>query len=281
MKALCQIQVPSIQVRLRRWMRLMLAPCLLTCAMSGSLSAQTQVLTLACEDKTDFPNVLGEGQEIDWKKPGASIEFVKRLGDELGLKVVIKRMPWKRALELELKNGTVDGLFPISYRKDREPFGVLPQRDGKTDDSRSMFVSAYCFYKLKTSPLEWDGKVLKNLKGPIGASRGYSVVGDLQQMGYEVQESDDARKDLKRLGSGWLGAIAGLESAEDFLLESSSEFSGMIVKVKPPISTKQYFLMLSHQFVDRNPELAQRIWNKSHDLRDKEFPAILRKYMGK
>jgi polar amino acid transport system substrate-binding protein len=254
--------------------------CLLGLNGFTPLSAQ-QVLTLACEDKTDFPNVLGDSQEIDWKKPGASIEFVMRLGEELNFKVVIKRIPWKRALELELKSGTIDGLFPASYKTEREAYGGYPMKDGKVDDSRSMFVSSYFFYKLKTSNLEWDGKALKNLIGPIGASRGYSVVGDLQQMGYQVQESDDVRKDLKRLSDGRLGAIAGLESAEDFLLETSPDAGKDITKVQPPISRKHYFLMLSKQFLNKNPELAQRIWDKTRELRDKELPGILRKYMTK
>ena len=249
--------------------------------LGGPAAAQTPVITLACEDKIDFPNVLGDSPEVDWKKPGVSVEFVKQLADELGLTIVVKRLPWKRALELELKSGAIDGLFPVSYRKEREVFGVLPMKEGRADDSRSMFVSSYCFYKLRTSPLEWDGMVLKHLEGPIGASRGYSIVGDLKQMGYQVQESDDVRKDLKRLSLGWLGAIAALEAAEDFVLEAAPEFSRVIVKVEPPISRKHYFLMLSHQFVNKHPELAQKLWDKSRELRERDLPKILRRYLGK
>ncbi len=263
-----------------RWKHLTIIPLLALTALSPAY-AQTQVLTLGCEDKTDFPNVLGDSEEIDWNRPGVSIEFVKRLGEELGLKIAIRRLPWKRAMELELKNGRIDGLFPVSYRKEREAFGVLPLKDGKLDATRSMFGSSYFFYKLKTSPLEWNGETLKNLTGPIGAPRGYSVVGDLKQMGYPVEESDDARKDLMRISSGWIGAIAALETAEDHILESSPEFKQSIVKLSPAISTKQYFLMLSHQFVNKNPELAQKIWEKSKDLREKELPKILRKYLEK
>ena len=244
------------------------------------LSAQAPVLTLACEDKTDYPNVLGSGTEIDARHPGACIEFVTQLGNSLGLKVTLRRLPWRRALELELRNGTIDGLFPVSYRKDREPFGVWPQKDGKADDTRSMFASSYFFYKLKASPLQWDGKVLANLRGSIGASRGYSIVEDLKQMGCDVQESDDMQKDLKRLAQGRLEAIAGLEAAQDFLLENSPELGKDIVKLQPPISTKAYFLVLSHAFVARNPDLAQRIWDKCRELREKELPKILKKYPG-
>jgi polar amino acid transport system substrate-binding protein len=253
---------------------------LLLCLQVGCLWAQVPVITLACEDKMDFPNVLGNSPEVDWKKPGASIEFVKQMAEELGLKVVIKRLPWKRALELELKGGTIDGLFPVSYRKERERFGVLPMKDGKADDSRSMLVSAYCFYKLKTSPLEWDGKALKHLEGPIGAPRGYSIVEDLKQLGYQVQESDDARKDLRRVAQGWLGAVAALEAAEDHILAASPEFSSAVIKMQPPISRKHYFLMLSHQFVSKYPVLAQRLWDKSREMREKELPRILGKYIG-
>lgn len=256
---------------LRSWLLALLA--------TGAAGAQS--LTFACEDKMDFPHVLGEGQALAPKKPGASVEFIRLLGEELGLTITIKRLPWKRALELELKNGTIDGLFPVSHKKEREAFGVLPWKDGKVDESRSMFTSTYFFYKLKSSPLVWDGKVLKALRGPIGAPRGYSIVGDLRDMGYEVQESDDVRKDMKRLGQGWLGAMAGLESAQDHLLESSPELGRNIVKVQPPISTKPYYLMLSHAFSEKNPELAQRIWDACRALREKELPRLMRTYAVK
>jgi polar amino acid transport system substrate-binding protein len=264
----------------RRFQGVWTRACLLACLQAGLLRAQAPVITLACEDKMDFPNVLGNSLEVDWKKPGVSVEFIKQMAEELGLKVVIKRLPWKRALELELKGGKIDGLFPVSYLKEREGFGVLPMKDGKADDSRSMLVSAYCFYKLKTSPLEWDGKALKHLEGPIGAPRGYSIVEDLKQSGYQVQESDDARKDLRRVAQGWLGAVAALEAAEDYILESSPELNSAVIKLQPPISRKHYFLMLSHQFVRKYPDLAQKLWDKSREMRDKELPRILRKYIG-
>lgn len=247
----------------------------------SALPGQAPVITLACEDKVDFPHVLGDGDAVDWKRPGASLEFIKLLTEELGLKVVIKRLPWKRALELELRSGAIDGLFPASYRTEREVFGAYPKKDGKEDESRSMFVSSYCFYKLRTSPLEWDGRRLRNLTGAIGASRGYSVVSELKQMGYKVEESDDGRKDLRRLSQGWLAAVAALEPAEDHLLESMPELGSTIVKVQPPISRKHFYLMLSHGFVARNPELAQRIWNATKELRERDMPRILNKYLGK
>ena len=39
--------------------------------------------------------------------------------------------------------------------------------------------------------------------------------------------------------------------------------------------------MLSHQFVSKNPELAQKLWDKCKELREREYPKILRRYLGK
>jgi len=246
-----------------------------------AVGAPAPVLTLACEDKADFPNVLGDSREVDGQRPGASIEFVQLLARELGLRLVIKRLPWKRALELELKSGAIDGLFPVSYQAQREAFGAYPMKDGRADETSSLFVSSYSFYKLRTSPLEWDGRSLRNLNGSIGASRGYSIVGDLKAMGYKVEESDDVRKDLRRLSQGWLAAVAALEVAEDHILESSPEFNRTIVKLQPPISRKHYYLMLSRQFTAKHPELALKLWEKARELRERELPRILHKYLAK
>jgi polar amino acid transport system substrate-binding protein len=53
------------------------------------------------------------------------------------IKIIIKRLPWKRAFEGELKTGSADGLFGASYKKEREPFGAYPMNGDKPDESRS------------------------------------------------------------------------------------------------------------------------------------------------
>jgi len=46
----------------------------------------------------------------------------------------------------------------------------------------------------------------------------------------------------------------------------------------PPLATKPYYLMLSHQFVGNHPEMAQQIWDTIKIIRETKFNEIVLKY---
>ncbi|OHD19565.1 MAG: hypothetical protein A2086_14450 [Spirochaetes bacterium GWD1_27_9] len=242
------------------------------------LNAETTNLVFVYEDKQAFPVILGNGQNIDWDKPGASVECIKLLEKKLDIKITFKRFPWKRCLEIMLKSGEADGAFNASYKKEREDFGVYPKKNGLIDESRKFNRISYCFYKLKESKITWDGKEIKNLSKKIGAPLGYSIVDDLKGMGYTVETSSSTANTLKELFVGILDLVAALETEGDYLIEKSPEFNKSIEKLNPPIVSKNYYLMLSHQFVNKNPQLAEKIWDALAEIRKKNFPNIIKKY---
>lgn len=244
----------------------------------ATLYPQTTI-NVVCEDKEDFPSVLGNSTEIVWSKPGATVEALKILEKRLGVIIKIRRLPWKRALEEELKNGTADMIFTASYKKEREAFGVYPTNNGTVDETKCLYFTSYYFYKLKTSSADWDGKNLKNIKGNIGAPRGYSIVDDLKKMGHTVDESPDTLTDLKKLTMGRVDAVAALELTADVLIQNNPDLEKNIVKITTPIAKKAYFIMLSHQFVKKNPELAAKIWDEIKYLRENEYKKIAAKYI--
>jgi polar amino acid transport system substrate-binding protein len=252
---------------------------LLLLMLSFNVCAEIKVLTFACEDKEDVPSVMGNSSDIVPGKPGATIECLRIIEQKLGIKINIKRLPWKRALEGELKNGTIDGVFTASYKKEREAFGAFPMKGDKPDTSRSLYSSDYSFYKLKASNLEWDGKALKNLKGNIGAPAGYSVVDDLKKMGYPVEESPGTKTDLQKLAVGRLGAVIALELTADNFLEKDAGLAKVITKVDPPMVNKPYYIMLSHQFVKANPDLAAKFWDAVKEMREKEYKKLASRYL--
>lgn len=242
-------------------------------------AAEVKEVKFVCEDKETYPDVLGEGSQLDMKKPGVAVETLKMLEGKLGIKVSFVRMPWKRALESELKAGTVDGAFTASYKKEREEFGVYPKtKDGKLDEDRRYGTTAFYFYKLKKANLEWDGKMLKNLKGNIGGTFGYSIVDDLKKMGYGVETSPASLNDMKKIVAGRIDICAALESEGDNLLKKTPEFSAAIEKMEPPIVTKGYYIMLSKQFVEKNPILSEKIWDAIKEIREKNMSEIMDKY---
>jgi polar amino acid transport system substrate-binding protein len=242
-----------------------------------SQSKQTEVV-FVCEDKENFPDLMGNGIDILAQNPGVSVELIKKLEPMANIKITFKRMPWKRCLEVELKNGTADGAFLASYKTEREEMGTYPMKNGKPDTDKRVTTTSYVFYKLKGSGIDWDGKALINFDGVIGAPAGYSIVGDLTGMGYKVIESDTSLKGLKQLLANKLALFATLDEQGDFILSKNAEFTGKIEKIKTPLASKPYYLMLSKQFVAKNPELSAKIWDSIKILREKEYSKLSLKY---
>jgi polar amino acid transport system substrate-binding protein len=237
-------------------------------------------LIFVSEDKENFPQQMGTSTEYDMKKPGVAVEFLKQLEPILNIKIIFRRMPWKKCLEEDLKNGNADGAFLASYNKEREEFGVYPMKEGKPDVDKRVTTTNYIFCKVKGSAVDWDGKNPLNLKagGFIGAPLGYSIVGDLKNMGLTVIESEDSKSGLKQLVNGRIELFACLDSQADYNIKMMSELKNKIEIIKTPITSKPYYLMLSKQFVEKNSVLADKIWNNIKALREKTYTKIEAKY---
>ncbi len=236
-------------------------------------------ITLMCEDQEDFPNVLGKTDKVEATNPGVAIELIRLMEKKMGIKINIKRAPWKRALEMELKTGAVDGVFTASYKPEREEFGEYPKKDGKLDESKRYNTITYVFFKAKGAKIDWDGKDLKGFTGTIDAPRGYSIVDDLKKKGYTVEESPSTSVGFQKLVAGRVGLVAALEATGDHTLSKAADVAKKVEKVNPPIVSKSYYFILSHQFVKANPVLAEKFWNTMKEVRDKEYKKILAKYL--
>jgi polar amino acid transport system substrate-binding protein len=256
--------------------RLLLFILFFTLSSHASFAAQ-DTLTIVCEDKEDYPNVVGDGEKINERLPGIAIEFVRIIGQKLGMKVIVKRLPWKRCLDIEIKQGKADGVIPISYKKEREDIGAYPFKNGKPDQSRMFSMQSYVFYKQLGSKIEWDGSSIQNFKGVAGVPPGYSVIDSIKKMGLSIEEGF-ALSNMHKLASGKIQLAASLEQEGDQVLLNNPDLNNKIEKITPPIITKPYYIMLSHQFVKNNPDIAKKIWDMMKELREKEYKKLARKY---
>jgi polar amino acid transport system substrate-binding protein len=242
-------------------------------------SGNAMELTFACENKQDFPSVMGNGDAVSATKPGMSIEAIRQLEKKLNIKILIKRMPWKRCLK-ELEQGRIDGLFTASYKDERKQHGVYPEKDGKVDPDRRISSVAYAFYKLKGSDFGYNGTNCTNVSGNIGAPMGYSIVDDLKKKGLKIDESPGTDKDFIKLIKGRIQAFAALEMTGDFYIDSTPEFAEKVEKVTPLIATKPYYFMLSHQFYNANKEVGEKIFDTIKIIReDKDYKNKLKDYL--
>ncbi|MCP3927134.1 MAG: amino acid ABC transporter substrate-binding protein [Desulfobacterales bacterium] len=254
---------------------------LMLCTTVASASYSSSIkLVFAYEDKQNYPFYL-DSKKINWEKPGVSIELLKKLESELPVRLEFKRQPWKRC-KYNLKNGAVDGIFNASFSTERMKIGVYPMINGSVDISRRITTLSYYLYKFHTSSVIWDDKIksIRNMGSPICAPLGYSIVKNLKKWGIPVVEKNHVSDCFRILSfnNGKISGVATLEFDGDLYLTKNDDKIHGIKKVMPPLVSKPYYLMLSHQFVSQHPELAEQIWDTVKKLRKAWLEPLLKKY---
>ena len=235
-------------------------------------------VTFGYQDSSNYPFQTGDGTHINWEQPGVAVEMLKLVEKKVNIDITFERYPWKRGL-IELKSGRIDGLFSASYKPDRFKFGAYPVKNGQIDQYRRSYYNSYFLYTINGSPISWDGKEFFNLKYGLTAVRGFSIVDDLRKKGIFVHEFNNTTKCMKLLVQGRTDGVAALELAGDFILSENKNKFGKIIKAKLPLKTKTYYLMLSHQFIERHSELAEAIWDAIAEVRETDkMKMISKKY---
>lgn len=239
-------------------------------------SAQVVQFHVAYEDK-DSADHTGSSTAIP-EEPGVMIEMIRLIETRVpNLRITFSRKPWARCLA-ELESGAVDAIFSSSFKPDRLKIGIYPMKDGKDDRRFRIDTKTYSLYQMRDSPIRWDGKRFDNIQQGALAIRGYAIVDDLKKMGVAVKEVNRADDAFRMLLAGRADGFAHLSEFGDYVLKKNPEFA-RIVKVTPPISSKDYYLQISHQFNARQPALASIIWKALADIRQTEFERLEAKYM--
>jgi polar amino acid transport system substrate-binding protein len=233
-----------------------------TPALLAEANEDPQIITLGHEDKDAFPWVLPDGKG---GYVGIDLETLKLLEKEMKITIKTSALPWRRCLE-EMKLGKVDGAFASSYKQEREEFGRYPlDSSGKVDASRMIHMSGYSLYYSKIFPVTFDGKKFAGIKGRVAAQFSFSIVKPLQELGVDVDDSSGDPVDiLKKLTLGRVGAAVLQTARAEKIIGEKEEFRKAIAKSdyeKPPFESKPYFLMLSHQLLEKHPKFSERLWN--------------------
>lgn len=243
-------------------------------ASALGVCAHAQEIHIAYADEELPPFAMGNGPEQP-HPPGIYVDLINRVAHELGITVKFQRHPTKRG-QIMLKNGNVDALFSLSYNQERLELGQYPMKGGKPDGSRRIGAVAYYLYKLDNSPVEYDGKTIKNATMAIGANLGYSIAGDIRQMGLAVEEVKSTDSNLKKLQLARIAAFAGQDIDTDALIETNAYTK--IVKLPIPMASKDYFLVFSHQFMAQHADMAEKFWTRLGEIRDGMTKTLAVKY---
>ena len=227
------------------------------------------------EPKGVFPLYQERGKE-GGESPGLYFEMLKFLDKKLKLRTEVKRRPFKRCLS-SLKAGRVDAVASASYKEYRKEFGVYPFFKGKLHSRWRISASSYYLYSRKNSPKVWDGKNFKKFSGKITAVRGYSIVSDLKDLKVPTNEVNKIEQAFTMVSKKRAFGVAAHENDGHGLMKKynlrRSEF---------PLAKKDYFLLLSHQFVRRDKAFSEIVWKGLAEIREsKSFKSVKDRYLTK
>jgi polar amino acid transport system substrate-binding protein len=210
-----------------------------------------QAITLCFERQEVLPWRTLDGHGLDF-------ELLNEAARRIGIRFDYRSMPWKRCLA-QVKANEVDGLFAASFSADRQDIGVYPGGP-QADPARRMHTDSYVLVRRKGSAIDWDGKKFSHVDGRIGFQLGYSVGEFLRSKQVPVDEgSQQADELVQKMLAGRLSAAA--LGGGDAVRLMRSPVTDQLEVLPVPLVEKPYYLVLSHRLVEKDPKLAERIWD--------------------
>jgi len=161
---------------------------------------------------------------------GYSWDILREVFHEMGYSLQLYVFPWKRAF-YQVKNGTLDILFPTGYNEERAKFFHY----SKETINHANFI----IYVREDSKIEWNG--LESLKGlTIGAGRGWNYGTEWESATYfQKYELNKIMQGFEMLHKKRLDGVAGYEINVDYAIKQAN----LKVKCKklPPFGfSKEY-----------------------------------------
>ena len=235
-----------------------LLACWLSSAAAAASAPAPSALTLCFERQGVLPWRSIEGK-------GLNFDLLDEVARRTGLRFTYQSMPWKRCLA-QLNADQLDGAFSVSFSRERMSLGAYPGGD-EADPRRRMHMDSYVIVRRKGSKVGWDGKNFSNVDGRIGFQLGYSVGDFLRARNIPVDEGSQRSDELlEKLLAGRVAAAA-LGGATAMRLMRLPQAS-VLEQLPIPLVEKPYYLIFSHAFVARNPELAEKIWATVEQVRN-------------
>ncbi len=209
--------------------------------------------------------------------PGILIEIIEQASKDAGLRARFTRRPWKRCL-FNLKTGQSDGIFAVVWQGERDSWGEFPKhQNGELKREWRLWTSNYHVYSHKESSLRWEGKRFEGLNYGVSSPLGYVVSKRLMDMEAASTKSHSLVEGFGLLKLNRLDGFVIDELAGD---AQASRVDGEKVLRKHPVPfySSDWYLPLSHEFVARYPEHAEKFWRGLQRHRLKSGESLVKKY---
>ncbi|MBN3003430.1 polar amino acid transport system substrate-binding protein [Chromobacterium alkanivorans] len=240
-------------------------------ALTTQAAAAATTLDMVYGAVASDPYMSGEGDQTP-PHPGAVVEMAQAAAKGCRVALKLSRLPGKRLLT-EMQHDQHDAAFMFSHNKEREAYFDYPMQGGEPDPRYRLTTLAYSLYALKSAPPAWNGDNLPAL-GAIGVNAGWSIADDLRAKGARVEAAKDSEMNFRKLQARHIAAYATQNHIGDRYVEEHPQAG--VVRLQPPLSRKDYYLVFGKRWHRDNPALARCLWQQIGKLRETLLPALLR-----
>lgn len=196
----------------------------------------------------------------------------------IGVTVKTIRRPWRRC-QYDMHAGNVDAILPVIWHPGRDAWGVFPKRpDGSLNRTARLWSASYQVFSYQGSLLEWDGSHFSGVSYGVSAPLGHVSYAILKQLDVSSEEAYDLKTGFQLLALKRLDGYV-MESLVGQSIINANGWQGMITVLDRPFSAADWYLPLSHDFVEHQPQLSQRIWWALGKARESSRARLVKRYM--
>ncbi len=197
-----------------------------TCPMTAM--AERRVLLAA----TEYPPYYG----AKLPNQGVITEIIREAFKQSGYAVVIRFLPWKRALEAT-RRGEFDALYSAWYREDRTRWFAFSEP--------LPIANQIGFFKRVDRRIAY--RSIADLKPyKIGIVRGYSNPVEFDRAGLDTEAVTDDRLNMKKLAIGRLDLVLIDRVIGQHIIDTElPESAGLLEWINPPLKTDEQYLIFS------------------------------------
>lgn len=245
---------------------LLRAGCLLlalqTTAAAPSPGSVQRPLRLCATESAPVPALLWQEAGLRPTADGGLDDFMVALvARSAKLNIVLKIAPSRRC-PLGVQAGQYDGVLGLSATRERMAWASYPMSRDEPDESLRYQRIGYHLYMRRGGAWHWDGRRLHGAgRAQVGMITGYSGVPFLRERGLEVLETNAGPEGLLRMLAAERFALVCLPATEAALVLARDPALGQgLVRLDPPVVSRDYYLALARPLAERDPKLAALLW---------------------
>ncbi len=210
-------------------------------------------------------------EQQPWTMPnqtGLNFDLLKRVEAITGEQFVYQALPWKRCIAY-VASGEIDGVIGAAQSAERRQFAAIPQDEkGQERNGASLYSDDFLVYLRSDSKVTWDGHQFKNVTGTIAAQAGFVVAGQLQKLGYQVNERSKTAENGLRLVLMKEVDAAVLQGPQALQLQRKDPRFNTSINVLPqPFSRLHMHLMFAKPSYAKDPKRIEAIWHAIEKVR--------------